>query len=213
MGDSNWEFVGDVCYVVAGVGTAIAFILRFFAYTQDGRENETYEEFVARMEVTEEFRAKMQNPEYRARMGAALLAARQAKTRLDVTRQGAARATARITEAGDKLRSAMEPASEPSGEMARIEAVIEARAWLNDELEAAEGVRARLAEAHAEVRATTNAVLEAFRARITPRAADLICRGGRVGAASRGAAGSVEGSAMEPMEIRQADTMEAGRRY
>ena len=201
----------DEIRTVAHILTLVGFVgllLRCFLYSQHGREGETFHQFEARIQLTREFRASMQKPEYRARVEAAQREKAAAEGRLVHATEAAREASVRMREALDGLRSARAapaPASsESGGEGAPPEAVIEARARLQGEVRASADVKARVLRARAALAVAQNSLKDVFLDGLNPRRARAV----------REAAGStpgMQGRAAEPMEIQQADDLESGR--
>ncbi len=203
MGSDEIRTVAHILSLVGFVGL----LLRCFLYSQHGRDGETFRQFEARVQLTSEFRASMQKPEYRARVEAAQREKAAAEGRLVREIAAAREASVKMREASDGLRSAQSasaPASGSTEEGGGAEAVVEARARLQEEIRASADVKARVLRARAALAVAQNSLKDIFVDGLNPRRARAV----RAAAAStRG----IQRGATGPMEIQQADDLEAGR--
>ncbi|CAM9839587.1 unnamed protein product [Ectocarpus fasciculatus] len=211
-------FWGDFFTLASLGGTALIVILRYFLYCRDGHQDETYGDFIARMEATFAFRDSMQKPEFRARMEAAIEAKNQAETRWNVNAESATRAVAGVTEAGAQVRAAMGPASDPNDERVDAEALAAATARWNDAIKAAAEVKVEMVAAHLALTLANRSLIEVYAAGAGQRATDYALVGSStVRSTTRGTTRATRretrvGRPMEPMEIGRSDTLEEGRR-
>jgi len=178
--------IRTVAHILTLIGF-VGFLLRCFAYSQHGRDGETFHEFEDRVQLTREFRASMQKPEYRARVEAAQREKAAAEGRLLHATEAAREASVRMRMSLDGLRSASSGGASPT------EAVLEARAKVQEEVRASADVKARVLRARTALAVAQNSLKDVFLDGLNPRRAPM------------------QGGAVEPVEIQQADDLEAGR--